>query len=150
MESSSLTSITKLDALLEEFKASREELNQIVAEKAQSLRNMLSERSHLIDWYCNNKVFFMHPTIQYVTMVGPILGMDEKERDVFVYEYQSGMVYRYSRANSRKKEAISFEKIVELDQFDNAVSGLEYLNHILDDLVKDMREQINKHKGDFN
>ncbi len=130
--------IKECDKLDDEIKKLKEQQENILIElwnKKIEIAKVIKESGYL----------FTHPTINYTSSRGPILGLDKEENTLFVFSIGEGLlqVYLYSE----KSQRTSWRKLVELGLFEEAYNGLKYLDKMIDIYIKNNKEVIEKLKN---
>ena len=142
-------SIKDLDLEYESYEKILDHNNSLREKQVELLSKQIKDSKPLIEWYRKKRFSFTHPHINYISNGGPILGFDEKESNVFIYNPSEGLLKINSKSNEGKSTFI--EHLIENGHFKTAMEGLVYLNHMIakykSDLERDTLErevQINQ------
>ncbi|MHA7912907.1 hypothetical protein [Bacillus altitudinis] len=83
--------------------------------------------------------------------VGPVLGIEASTNRIFIYNPNTDGVILIAKGEKvDEAEKISWRKLVEEGQFENAMTGLNYLVPMLKDNLKLFDDEISKVKMEID
>jgi hypothetical protein len=71
-------------------------IEDILDEQLGLLKSMLEKLKPVYSWYFKKGLVITHPTIKIRSPLGPILGYDQKENEVIVFNILSRRIYIYT------------------------------------------------------
>jgi len=134
--------IIELDSKFEELEKLDVKRNELVLKQEKILLELWNEKKEIAEKIKEKTYYFSHPTIQYKSLRGPILGYSKKENDLYVFELDKGI--RQIDLYSDEVNASWWRKIIELGMFEDAYSGLSYLDSMIDDYILNSQTLIDK------
>lgn len=131
-----------LDLKYESYEESLKRHAEILEKQEQLLIQRCEESEPLIEWYKGKRIIFTHPSINFRSNRGPILGYDDKEDELIIYRPDKGIL----KINMRTKEEkfTYFLELVKHGHFETAMEGFDYLKVMIDKYVTDYKEDSQK------
>ncbi|HZH61040.1 MAG TPA: hypothetical protein VEY70_16050 [Metabacillus sp.] len=139
--------LKKLEEQHKEHKTTSEEVEDLFAQQKEILRGMLEKLKPVYSWYSDNGFVFTHPTIKVRSPFGPILGYDQEENEVIVFNIEKNYPERVYLNNTENRKFYSLYNLVRDGFFSDAVNGLQYLEKMLENYVYMNNEYIKKLKA---
>jgi hypothetical protein len=115
---------------------------ELFQEQEERLNKLMEDTEDCVGWYLKNSYRFTHPNLSYITSKGPILGYDEKESVLIVWILGKGI--KKLDHNNEEVRTTNLYWLVRDGHFEDAVSGLLYLQKMLDKYSRDLTLSINK------
>lgn len=125
------------------------QLNMELQEKQEHLLFQKFEESKpLIEWYRKKRLLFTHPSIKHRTRLGAILGFDDEEYKLIIYNPDKGLLK--VNINNQEEKNMIFEHLIRDDHFENAMEGLEYLKTMIDKYTSDYNQDNQEREALLN
>lgn len=134
----------ELKELQSEMKNVQEDQFKLFTQKVEELKTVIE--------FWKKGYYFSHPTINYRSLKGPILDINERKGLLYVYDYDNkriSIVNTYSMEEEKKEPIWRF---FEYCDFDNVMSGLLYVKELqninfeqLSKAIEEERNKINKY-----
>ncbi|MGG1863095.1 hypothetical protein ABEP22_03425 [Bacillus safensis] len=141
----------KLKEQIVEIKRKEAELKRLEDSQIFILKEKKEEMKEVIDLYNNEDLYFRHPNFDYFSGVGPVLGIEASTNRIFIYNPNTDGVILIAKGEKvDEAEKISWRKLVEEGQFENAMTGLNYLVPMLKDNLKLFDDEISKVKMEID
>ncbi|WP_342538324.1 hypothetical protein MKY15_19685 [Sporosarcina sp. FSL K6-1540] len=131
-------SIEDLDLKHESYMELSQRNTELQEKQEQLLLQRFEESKTIIEWYKEKRLIFTHPSINYRSSRGPILGFDDEESELIIYRPDKGLL----KINMRTKEEKNafFEHLVRDGHFETAMEGFGYLKIMIDKYASDYKE----------
>ncbi|PLR79698.1 hypothetical protein CVD25_06510 [Bacillus canaveralius] len=127
-----------------------EEYNSLVLEQVHFLKGLISSYEPVYEWFKKEEIEFAHPEISIRTFIGPILGCDEDELELFVFDVNAKSVAKVYVNDPDDKENYNLSKLVREGYFLQAVEGLMYLESTLSQYNKHNKEVVEAARKELN
>jgi hypothetical protein len=111
-------------------------IEDILDEQLGLLKSMLEKLKPVYSWYFKKGLVITHPTIKIRSPLGPILGYDQKENEVIVFNIQKNLYLH----DNKVRKFYSLYELVRDGFFSDAVNGLQYLGKMLENYVNENNE----------
>lgn len=104
-------------------------------------------------WYVNNQVAFTHPRLRgkgFMNIGGPIVGYDEHEGRLFIYNYQ---LKRFETVNIRNRadaKTKNLRILIEQGYFEDIVSGIKHTLVHQKEVLKAQQKMIDNIEDQLN
>lgn len=128
--------ISDLEPKYENYEELLSRHRELYKQQEDLLASRLEASKPLIEWYRKKDLVFTHPTIEFHSNRGPILGFDSEEYSLFVYNPDKGVLKVDLRTKETKNTFIT--RLVEDGHFEDAMKGLGYLETMIDRYVQDL------------
>lgn len=129
----------ELNELDSKHKELETELDKIEKEQVQKLKDLIEFYKPVMMWY-KERYYFKHPVLPYRSRRGPILGYDNEEDNLIVYDINRDAVLYESLSYQDEFKTYPIWKVVKDGHFSNAMHGIKHLEVMLSDYI----ERINK------
>lgn len=137
-------SIEELDLKHESYVELSQRNAELQEKQEQLLLQRFEESKPLIEWYREKRLIFTHPSISYKSNRGPILGFDDDEYELIIYNPDKGLL-KIDMSTKEEKHTF-FEHLVRDGHFESAMEGFVYLKVMIDRYVssykKDNEERV--------
>ncbi|ULN60205.1 hypothetical protein [Bacillus velezensis] len=143
-----------IDRILEELEEDNKEIQKNIntfsslrEKQVAAVENLLKEYDKIMLWYVNKQIAFTHPRLRgraFMNIGGPIVGYDEHEERLFIYNYH---LERFETVNiHNRSDALTKNLRILIDQgyFEDIVSGIKHTLVHQKEVLKEQYEQINK------
>jgi len=137
-----MTNLVEIEQKLTELNKLERKIGELSEQQEKILFDLWNSKKDLAQKINESRYMFGHPTIQYRSPKGPILGFSREENSLYVFSIGEGL----RKVNLRTKEStgLTWREIIELGLFDDACEGIKYLDRMVDDYINDDNEVIKK------
>lgn len=139
--------LDKLENQHEEHKQSVGEIERLINNQVELLKNSLEKFKPIYTWYKENNFMFTHPTIKLRSGTGPIMGFDQEENEVIVFSIEKGRPERIYLHDNDERKFYPLRKVVTDGYFESAMEGLLYLESMLENYLLRNQNAINTNKA---
>lgn len=130
--------LKELDLKLIELKKLEDQRSNLITKQEQILEALWNEKKEIAKKIKENRYFFSHPTIQYKSTRGPILGYSSKENKLYVFEVENGI--KEIDMYSDDVKISWWRQIIELGMFEDAYNGLTYIDCMIDNYISNLQK----------
>ncbi|MEW4023038.1 hypothetical protein AB4Y69_04845 [Bacillus sp. YAF8] len=144
--------IKQLEEQKRKLENQQEKIEELTLKQSDIIRDYLKKFDGVINWYIKNRMYFYHPSIQYNSRRGPILGFLEGEEadELIVYNAQQQEIILIDVSTGDEKTGSPF-LIAQQGQFKNAIDGLCFLlenqNEVIEEQAKSISEMEEEIEG---
>lgn len=128
--------ISSLDSKFENYQELLSRHEELYKQQEDLLTARLEASKPYIEWYRKKGLVFTHPTIKFQSNRGPILGFDNEDNSLFVYNPDKGLLEVDLRTKETKNTFAL--RLIEEGYFEDAMKGLDYLETMIDGYVQDL------------
>lgn len=151
MENDMKNKIEELRKDYETINSNYEAINNLQREQRELLTLIIEQNRELMDWFVKNKVIFIDPTQTFQSPKGPILGYDEREGRLIVFDVKKEVIQMLDvDAPEYEPQNITLVKLVRDGHFVSAVNAIKYLIKQQKDIIEHQNELINDLKDDLD
>lgn len=134
--------LEELQKQRKEHSAAAEEIESLIIKQVTVLKDLLDSYKPVYQWYSDCGFLFKHPTLQYRSPSGLIMGYDNKENELYVFNIKQERVEKVNMYKTEVREFVSLRHIVEKGFFNDAVTGIKHLESMLKNYVNNSNEYI--------
>lgn len=152
MENNTDEIIEKLKGLRDQFKEHQSEAWDLENKQVEVIDKLIEDNKPIFQWIKNESdFFFTHPTLNYRSKAGPILGYQESDHRLVVYdvEKESLKITDIGEKYASDKPTISLQ-LVRNGHFTTAVEGLTYIEEMFKEYVQRIAKTIDKLKKELD
>ena len=138
-----------LQQKITELDKSEKRISELIQQQKKILLDLWNDKKEIASIVKENGYTFSHPSIEYRSTRGPVLGYSKKDNDLFVFELGQGLIKVNLYTNESRNT--SWIVMIELGLFVEAYEGIKYLDRMIDDYInqnqdtiRSMVEQISK------
>lgn len=153
MENNTEDILNKLKDLEKEYNKYQAEKQFLLIEQEKVIDELIEKNRPIFEWIRNKTdFFFTHPTLNYRTRKGPVLGYQEKDDRLIIYDVESKRIKitDIGEKYNPDKTMVTFQ-LVRNGYFTTAVKGLTYLEEMFENYVQRLTksiEELNKELSD--
>jgi len=140
--------LIELDSKFLELKKLEDKREELTSQQEKILVELWNKKIDIAKKIKENSYYFSHPTIQYKSLRGPILGYSSEDNYLYVFELGKGI--KEINLYSQDEKISRWRKIIELGMFEDAYSGLTYLDIMIDRYISDSQKLIDKLESELN
>lgn len=120
----------------------KEELEEINKNKTELFGETVENVKPYIEYIKRKGYYFRHPSINCISSVGPIIGVDEKKDVWLVFNPENNVVNEIEMYNPEGKKTIPVWHFIEKYDFEAAMEGLLYCKELQEIIINDFQEMI--------
>lgn len=137
-----MTQLVELEQKITELNKLQRKIGELTKQQEKILIDLWDNKKDLAQRIIESHYMFGHPTIQFRSPKGPILGYSSEENSLYVFSLGEGL--RKVKLRSKEESIVFWRDIIELGMFDDACEGIKYLDRMIDDYIIDDNEVIKK------
>jgi len=137
--------IEDLNRLDDKYQKIASEIENIEKEQLKTLRELIDIYKPVMEWY-RSHFKFTHPNFNIRTTIGPILGYDDENEILTVYNIENDCVQYVNMFDTNDVKNISLLQVIKDGHFENAVIGIKYLEKMLEVYVETAEIALMKKK----
>lgn len=141
--------LEKLDALNKKRQETTKEMEELLSKQVSVLDSLLIDLEPVYEWYHNERYMFTHPYLEFRSDNGPILGFDEKDNSVIFFNIEKKFIEKVNIYDNDERKRLGTYQLVRQGYFKDAVSGLKYLNNMLENYIERNNKSISKLKQEL-
>ncbi|WEZ61618.1 hypothetical protein [Bacillus subtilis] len=93
----------------------------------ETVKNLIKEYERIFTWYWNNGVAFSHPRLkEFMSSIGPIVGYDEKDERLFIYNCLDKKFESVNPRNTEDRQTKNLNILIRYGYFEDIVSGIKH------------------------
>ncbi|WP_339205831.1 hypothetical protein NSQ36_12250 [Bacillus sp. FSL W8-1143] len=120
--------IQQLKDQIKEVKEMQAELRELKERQVHILVKKKNELMEVIELFISEGVYFRHPQFDFYTGIGPVLGIEDSTNRVFIYNPKTnGLLLMGKDDTLEYSDKTTWLNLIDEEQFDNAIAGLDYL-----------------------
>lgn len=141
--------LEKLKSQHEEHKKTSGEIESLIQEQIETLKDLLEQYKPVYEWYKENSFVFTHPDFNIHSGTGPILGYIEKENEVIVFNVNKRNFERVYLHDNEERKGYNLYSLVRDGHFETAKTGILYLERMLENYLERNHKTIDKLKSEL-
>ncbi|CAF1755742.1 hypothetical protein NRS6092_02935 [Bacillus subtilis] len=118
-------------------------ISELRQEQINILEEKRNENSGIMKWYVEQRLKFSHPDLGFVNSMGPILGYIEDTGEVIIYHVRKEKVVAQVPNDDEMRNS-SIREIIDIGNFENAISGFNYLLTMQNDNLESVNKEIER------
>ncbi|AID00395.1 hypothetical protein Q433_10055 [Bacillus subtilis subsp. subtilis str. OH 131.1] len=148
----------EIEKIIKELEEDKKEIDKNVQtitklreRQFETVENLIKEYNEIFKWYWNNGVAFSHPRLkEFMSSMGPIVGYDEKEDRLLIYNYLDKKFEAVNTRNTEERQTKNLNILIRYGSFEDIVSGIKHTlvrqKEILENqyrLIDELEDQLN-------
>ena len=138
--------IENIQELIKVYEERKDTYHELLDKQENTINYLIEKYKPVYDWIKNKASYnFTHPTLNYRTTKGPILGYVEQDDRLIVYDVERERIVICDIGKKREEDTIiNTRYLIENGYFVDAATGLKYLEKMFERYVSDISSTIEK------
>ncbi|GIO26382.1 hypothetical protein [Ornithinibacillus bavariensis] len=125
-----------------------EELKELQKKQQDKLLETIKLYKPIMKKIYENDFLFTHPTLNYQTSKGPILGYDKDNNSLITYDITREVIVSVNLYDHEEK-GYRIAKLVENGFYNDAITGIKYIGVMIDNYLSSLKDDISKAKSEL-